>query len=212
MYLARDRNKNLYLSGGLGNVYKRQLPKLTGLASGFLFKGGSLSTVCTRDSIISNSLKLPTRKEKAIVIYGTSIAQGACASRPGMSWAAILGRKMDRPVINLGFNGSGRLEPPVIDLLSELDAKIYILDCMPNLTTDSWKFLGIKNGEQLKKRVLDAVRKLRIKQPNTPILLADHAGFTDALISDSRKEAHYTANRIQRDACKQLDNAARGEL
>jgi len=155
---------------------------------------------------------LPTRKEKAIVIYGTSIAQGACASRPGMSWAAILGRKMDRPVINLGFNGSGRLEPPVIDLLSELDAKIYILDCMPNLTTDSWKFLGIKNGEQLKKRVLDAVRKLRIKQPNTPVLLAEHAGFTEEFISDSRKEAYYVANRLQREAFYQLKNEGIREL
>jgi len=155
---------------------------------------------------------LPSRKEKAIVVYGTSIAQGACASRPGMSWAAILGRKMDRPVINLGFNGSGRLEPPVIDLLREIDAKIYILDCMPNLTTDYWKLLGIKNGEQLKKRVLDAVRKLRIKQPNTPILLADHAGFTEELISDSRKEAYYTANRLQREAFKQLNNEGIGEL
>ena len=48
----------------------------------------------------------PLRKEKPVVVYGTSIAQGGCASRPGMAWPAIVGRKFDRPVINLGFSGN----------------------------------------------------------------------------------------------------------
>ena len=55
---------------------------------------------------------LPVRKEKPIVVYGTSIAQGACASRPGMAWTSILGRKMDRPLINLGFSGFGTFDMP----------------------------------------------------------------------------------------------------
>ena len=38
-----------------------------------------------------------------IVFWGTSITQGACASRPGMCHTAILGRWLDRPIINLGF-------------------------------------------------------------------------------------------------------------
>ncbi len=36
---------------------------------------------------------IPIRKEKPIVVYGTSIAQGGCASRPGMAWTSILERK-----------------------------------------------------------------------------------------------------------------------
>ena len=47
------------------------------------------------------------RDEKPIVYYGTSIAQGGCASRPGMAHTSILGRKLDHPVINLGFSGNG---------------------------------------------------------------------------------------------------------
>jgi hypothetical protein len=46
---------------------------------------------------------LKLRKEKPIVVYGTSIAHGGCASRPGMAWTAILGRKMDRPLIHTGL-------------------------------------------------------------------------------------------------------------
>jgi hypothetical protein len=49
----------------------------------------------------------PEALRKPVVVYGTSIAQGGCASRPGMAWPAILGRMLDRPVINLGFSGSG---------------------------------------------------------------------------------------------------------
>lgn len=73
------------------------------------------------------------REEKPIVVYGTSIAQGGCASRPGMAWPALVGRKLDRPLINLGFSGNGRLEKEVIDLIAEIDAKVYVLDCLPNL-------------------------------------------------------------------------------
>ncbi len=45
------------------------------------------------------------RTDKPIVFYGTSITHGACASRPGMPHPAILGRRLNRPIINLGFSG-----------------------------------------------------------------------------------------------------------
>lgn len=76
----------------------------------------------------------PVSQEKPIVIYGTSIAQGACASRPGMIWGNIINRKMQHPVINLGFSGNGRLESELFDLLTEIDAKLFIIDNMPNMT------------------------------------------------------------------------------
>jgi len=42
---------------------------------------------------------------KPLCFYGTSIVHGACASRPGMTYPAILGRRFDRPVLNFGFSG-----------------------------------------------------------------------------------------------------------
>ena len=44
---------------------------------------------------------LPSR-EKPIVVYGTSITQGACASRPGMAYTNILEREMNREFYNFG--------------------------------------------------------------------------------------------------------------
>ena len=61
----------------------------------------------------------PAVQESPIVLYGTSIAQGACASRPAMAWANIVGRKLEHLLINLGFSGNGKLECEIIELICE---------------------------------------------------------------------------------------------
>ena len=73
---------------------------------------------------------------KPIVFYGTSILQGASASRPGMVHSAMLQRRFDWPVINLGFSGNGRMEPEMADLLAELDPSVCVVDCLPNMVAD----------------------------------------------------------------------------
>lgn len=103
------------------------------------------------------------RKERPIVVYGTSIAQGASPTRPGMAWVNILQRRLDMPVVNLGFSGNGRLEDGVFDLLCELDAKAYILDCLPNMSA---------RIDSIVPRTLRGVKKLREKN-NAPIILCD---------------------------------------
>lgn len=115
---------------------------------------------------------LPIRREKPIVAYGTSICQGACASRPGMAWTNILERKLERPVMNLGFSGNGRMEPEIIELLTEIDAKAYILDCLPNLSPDQHDVYQL---------TLDAVHLMKSKRPEVPIILTEHVGYADAL-------------------------------
>lgn len=117
----------------------------------------------------SNFVFLPVSSEKPIVAYGTSILQGACASRPGLAWTNILGRKTDIPIINLGFSGNGQLEQEVIDLMNEQDASLFVLDCMPNLV-DSIKFSRQEIGE----RILSSVKSLQAHHPKTPIILVEH--------------------------------------
>ena len=130
--------------------------------------------------------------EKPIVVYGTSIAQGACASRPGMGWTALLQQQLDRPLINLGFSGSGKLEPSVIALMNEIDARVYVLDCIPNLTARA----GITNLE-LENRILAAVKTLKEKRPNVPVLLVDHSGGADNGIIDTAALHDYeNANKV----------------
>lgn len=142
---------------------------------------------------------LPVRVDKPIVIYGTSIAQGACASRPGMAWPAILGRKLDRPIINLGFSGNGRLEKEIIDLLPEIDAKLYVLDCLPNLIAT----VGIR-PDTIKSRIIESVKTLRRQRPTTPILLVEHAGYTDSDINPTRRQLYSDVNVLMGQAFAQL--------
>src|SRR5262245_17570807 len=102
----------------------------------------------------------PAERQKPIVFYGTSITQGGCASRPGRVHTAILGRRLERPVINLGFSGNGTMDPEIARLLAELDPAVYVIDCLPNMT-----------APQVEERAEPFVRTLLKARPKTPVLL-----------------------------------------
>lgn len=129
---------------------------------------------------------IPVSLEKPLVVYGTSIAQGACASRPGMAWTNILERKMEHPVVNLGFSGNGKLESELFQLLAEIDAKMYIIDCMPNLP-------GKESSQVIYERTLQGVKKLREKSA-APILLVEHSGYTNELTSKTTEASYRVSN------------------
>ena len=134
---------------------------------------------------------LPLTKEKPIVVYGTSIAQGGCASRPGLAWTAILERKLDRPLINLAFSGNGRLEKPLIDLINEIDASLYILDCLPNLVGKN------ATDEELENKLTSSVQSLKQIHPSTPVLLVQHSlSSRTGIIDTARNLDCERANKI----------------
>ncbi len=66
--------------------------------------------------------------EKPIVYYGSSITQGGCASRPGMSYQAIIERRFDTNYINLGFSGNGRGEDTMAEYIAGLDLGMFVYD------------------------------------------------------------------------------------
>ena len=102
------------------------------------------------------------KPEKPIVYYGTSIAHGAGVSRPGMSHVAQLGRRLDYPVLNLGFSGNAIMEPEVATILAALDPAVYLLDALPNMD-------GVGIGERAEK----FVRILSDAHPSVPIVLVE---------------------------------------
>ena len=85
-------------------------------------------------SIEKPAVDLPARDRK-IVMYGTSILEGGCANRPGMAFTAIIGRRLNREVINLGFSGNAWLDPEIAALMTRTeDPGVFVLDYVPNCT------------------------------------------------------------------------------
>ncbi len=104
---------------------------------------------------------------KPVVFYGTSITQGGCASRPGMAYTAILQRRLNVPVVNMGFSGSGCMENEIAETLAKIDAAAYVIDTMWNI--------GINTVN--KGRYESFVRRLRTLRPDVPILMMNDYHF-----------------------------------
>jgi len=110
-------------------------------------------------------------RAKPIVFYGTSITQGGVASRPGICHTALLGRRLDRPVLNLGFSGTGRMNPVVVRYLAEVDAALFVIECSANM-----------NPAQIRERCIPLVKALRAARPENPILLVEDRGLPNGWI------------------------------
>jgi lysophospholipase L1-like esterase len=104
----------------------------------------------------------PPREAAPILFYGTSITQGGCASRPGLAFTNILGRRLDRPMLNFGFSGNGHTEVEVGQFLCELKPAIFVLDCMANTLS-----------EVMHDRTVAVVKQFRAARTETPVLLLE---------------------------------------
>lgn len=119
-------------------------------------------------------LSMPTvdnpRKSKKIVMYGTSVLQGGCASRTGMVATNIIQRELNCEVINLGFSGEGKMDSCIaraIGSISDIDA--IVIDPVPNCTE--------KMCDTLTFGFVDILAKLC---PDIPIIMVEGAIYTYA--------------------------------
>lgn len=99
------------------------------------------------------------RASYPVIAYGTSILQGASASHPGLAGTNLLGRMLDRQVINLGFSGNALLDYDVAEYMASYPTPgAYIIDNGPNGTP------------QLTREKLEGFyRILRNAHPDTPV-------------------------------------------
>lgn len=109
----------------------------------------------------------PWKDDRPMVFYGTSITQGGCASRPGMSYTNILGRRFNMPSLNFGFSGNGKGEPEVAEYLAQIpDPALYLLDYEPNA-----------QPEGVRKTLKEFIDILRNAHPDTPIFVMSSLRF-----------------------------------
>lgn len=132
--------------------------------------------------------------KKPVVYYGSSIAQGGCASRPGMAYTNILSRKLDRAFMNFGFSGEGTFDTSVGEAMLEVDAALYVIDCNPNTEV-----------ELIYNKAVALVQQLKKAKPNVPVLLVENYNYTNALFKP--KNSKKSGNSSPREMCgeKQLE-------
>lgn len=101
---------------------------------------------------------------RPILLYGTSIEQGCCASRPGTAVGNLLSRKLGMPLLNFGFSGSGQGESIVAEELAKVqNPRIYVLAYDANVSP-----------EKLEQTLPEFCRILHSAHPETPILTVSH--------------------------------------
>jgi hypothetical protein len=178
LYVKRAAGRWQWVANGRPTAETTTAELATGLAAGEkeyllylpLYNGvSSVEIGLPEGTALKHADPRPEGRQAPIVFYGTSITQGGCASRPGMVHTAILGRRFNRPVINLGFSGNGTLDADIAALLGELDAAVFVLDCLPNLTAG-----------QVAERTEPFVKALRKAKPTTPILLVEDRTYANA--------------------------------
>lgn len=136
--------------------------------------------------------------ERPIVFYGTSITQGASASRAGMTYPAQLARRLDAPFINLGFASNGTMDLEMAQLMAEIDAAAYVIDCLPNMGPDD-----------VRTRAPLFLATLRNARPDTPIVLIESIVPRNAWLLPWQRQAAIANNDALREIYSALhDDAA----
>jgi hypothetical protein len=112
---------------------------------------------------------LPFLRPKPVVIYGTSITHGGCASRPGMTYTNILSRRLGAEIINLGFGGCGKGEPSVARSIALIpNPACFVLDYEANVV----------DCAHMQRTLPEFVRILRASHPTVPLVVVSKVRYS----------------------------------
>lgn len=109
----------------------------------------------------------PYKIEKPIVYYGSSITQGGCANRPGLTYQNFITRRFDCDYINLGFSGSCLAEKEMAEYIKTLDMKIFVYDYDHNTP----------NNEHLEATHERLFKIIREAQPDLPVIIMSKPNY-----------------------------------
>ena len=145
---------------------------------------------------------LPYADPRPVVVYGTSITQGGCASRPGMAYTNILSRWLNRPFVNLGFSGNGCGDTEVAEAMGEIpEPAAYVLDYEPNA-----------GPEGMQKTLEPFLDVLRAAQPSVPILVASRIRYASDALDPASEESRLRSCDFQRETVARRCAAGDGAL
>ena len=103
----------------------------------------------------------PYATEFPVVYYGSSITQGASASKPSGAYQNLLSLFLNIDHINLGFSGNAKGEQSMADYIASLKMSAFVMDYDYNAPTP----------EHLKETHEPFFKTIREAHPNLPILI-----------------------------------------
>lgn len=124
----------------------------------------------------------PAPRAPRWICYGDSIAAGADASSPALTWASLVARTHGLDVTNLGYSGAARGELPSAEQVARLDAAVISI----THGTNCWNRIAHSRGMMLE-QTRAFLRIVRDGHPATPIVVC-----TPVL----RPEAEEAPNRL----------------
>lgn len=141
------------------------------------------------------------RCDPSLVYYGTSIVHGAFTARSGLGCPQMLARKLDLPLVNLGFSGNAKMEPELAALFSELDAAMFLIDPLANM-----------DAELVRERAEPFLRILCGKRPDVPVFQIEGPQPFGAWIKPGDVAAHREKTAEYRAAFSRLKGEGVGNL
>lgn len=114
---------------------------------------------------------------KRVAVYGTSIVQGGCVSRPGMLLTNLLSRWRNQEFLNFGFSGSAMAEPAMADFIgSRPNLEMLVIDVEANAGTTLL----------LQERLPHFMKEFRQYYPTLPVLIVSRTPMSIDHYDDSR--------------------------
>lgn len=116
--------------------------------------------------------------EKPILFYGSSVTQGACASKAGSCYTTLLARRLDAAQINLGFSGNAKGEPELAKYIAKLNMSLFVYDYDYNAPT----------VEHLQETHEPFFRIIREARPELPVVMISRFSGKMGPDADTRRE------------------------
>jgi hypothetical protein len=127
-----------------------------------------------------------------LLVYGTSISQGGCATRPGMDYCSILGRMKNWNVINLGFSGSCKLEREMLTIINKIIEERNVKYLLFEVEANSPSY------EHFKERFPYFMENL-VNRENIKVYLVSHFDEGLVLVDDNLKKFRKGFYKLQKE-------------
>ena len=102
---------------------------------------------------------LPSPFRHKVIVHGSSITHGASASRPGLTYSALLSRNLGIDFVNFGFSGECKMQPQFLEFLKTCECDAFLFDAFSN-----------PNAKEIGERLTNFVEELVKAHPGKPLI------------------------------------------